>query len=1406
MHDGQIAAIRHETPRRFAMAAGVCVLSVAVLTLLGWAQNIVTLKSLAPGLITMKVNTACALLAAALSLVLQTVGQPRPARIWAARALALLPLVIGVLTLIEHTAHVDLGIDELLMRVSHTAADGALSGARMARATALCCVLSGLVLVLLDLRAAQVRTLVPILCLAVCGVAGLAGIGYAFWINELSAPGEFTPMALHSAASFMLLASGCLAARDPIAPLRVRNWPMRVKIVLLMLVVLLAPFLFFALLEIRAAASQLLEAEAALLGARAEQIASELDEFQRYHARAAAQLAASAAAAGCCQEQDARGAQVVDTMLKLQLTEDPELFGAAIVDLQGKIAFASSPRMLGIDVAQYGAVRSALAGVAMTSELHFERLGDGEQPVIAYLAPVRAVDGAFQGVAALWVRASALWERMSRANHLAGPDSFAVLLDQDGVRLAHTTNREGLFRPTGALDPDVLASAVLDRRFGERTQALLSDVRPFPEQFARATAAAPDGALFRGWAPLSNAYNYGVARRLQTMPWTVFYMGDEATLRQRLAPHVRNRALIAVLISTLALGVGMLFTTGNLRRLQAISAAAARIAAGELSTRVVVPSGDELGELGERFNNMAARLEAQAAVLNNVNAALEQRVQERTAALTESEQNLAITLDSIGDAVIATDETGRVERMNPVAERLTGWPLSEAKGKPLDEIFVILNESTREPVMSPVTRVLRDGLTVALANHTVLVCRDGGECPIADSAAPIFDAEQRLRGVVLVLRDVRDQYAAEDALRASEARYRELYETHPDMCATVEYGTDKIIECNQTLAQRLGYDKSELIGMPVIDLYEAPMFTQREADRGTFLRLGEFHDRERVLKCKDGRLFAASVSVTATQDGQGRVLAKCVWRDISVRKQADRDQQFMVELSELQHLSADPVELASNVCRRLAQYLGAARSCFMEVDLATDSFTIRDDYHGDVPSMAGEHSISFFGTALRDEQRAAKTTVVDDTAKDPRTAEAYELAYRRATTGSAICVPLLHEGRWIASLSVARKERHDWSAREIALVQGVAERSWLWIEHARLATRLRDAAARELNERSEQRFRALLDGVKEYAIYLLDTTGHISTWNGGAQRLKGYSESEVIGKHLSMFYTPEDQKSGKVQVALAKAVKEGRYEEEGFRVRKDGSRFWANVLITPLYDQDGKLEAFAKVTRDHSERRRTDEALRVRQEQLSASLKEREVLLQEVHHRVKNNLQVISSLLNMQMRQIADSQTRNALEECKTRVEAIALIHEKLYQSRDYANVPFSEYVRSLAHNVFHAAGISPANVKLEVEVEPVALAVDKAIPCGLILSELITNTLKHAFPANRNGKVHVTLRKLDHKLLLAVADNGVGMPQDFDVETSQSLGMQLVTTLVEQVHGQLEITRGEGTAFRIEVPMEAAS
>jgi two-component sensor histidine kinase/DNA-binding response OmpR family regulator len=222
------------------------------------------------------------------------------------------------------------------------------------------------------------------------------------------------------------------------------------------------------------------------------------------------------------------------------------------------------------------------------------------------------------------------------------------------------------------------------------------------------------------------------------------------------------------------------------------------------------------------------------------------------------------------------------------------------------------------------------------------------------------------------------------------------------------------------------------------------------------------------------------------------------------------------------------------------------------------------------------------------------------------------------------------------------------------------------------------------------------------------------------------------------------------------------------------------------------------------------ERMRV-EEQIEASLQEKEVLLKEIHHRVKNNLQIVSSLLNLQTGYVDDAQTLGVLRDSRHRIRSMALIHEKLYQSQDLARVDFGEYIRNLAAFLLRSYGELAEAIALKIETDEVFLGIDSAVPCGLILNELISNSLKHAFSTNGNrpldengingtqGEIRIELRADSAgQLSLIVSDNGVGLSPDLDYRHTSSLGLQLVNTLVRQLEGSVELDDSRGTAFHI--------
>lgn len=359
---------------------------------------------------------------------------------------------------------------------------------------------------------------------------------------------------------------------------------------------------------------------------------------------------------------------------------------------------------------------------------------------------------------------------------------------------------------------------------------------------------------------------------------------------------------------------------------------------------------------------------------------------------------------------------------------------------------------------------------------------------------------------------------------------------------------------------------------------------------------------------------------------------------------------------------------------------------------------------------------------------------------------------------------------------------------------------------------------------NDEQFRYAMEAAPTGMI-MIDRQGHIVLVNGQVERIFGYGRAELIGQPVEKL-VPERFRHAHAGFRSSFFVSpQTRLMGGGrdlFGLRRDGTEVPIEIGLNPLHmdGADFVLSSVADITeRKRNEREREElfvelqhlnaeleHRVEARTAELSATLREREVLLQEVHHRVKNNLQVISSLIAMQARRIDDGSGRTALEECQTRVQAIALIHEQLCRAKDYARIRFVEYAKTLVRNVFRAAGVSGNVVELDLQVDDAALTVEKAIPCGLILNELVTNALKHAFPDGRRGKLVVLFeRRSDGRLRLMVSDDGVGLPKDFDARTCPSLGVHLVRTLAEQLEGELSVTSDSGTCFEL-IFLERAS
>jgi PAS domain S-box-containing protein len=301
------------------------------------------------------------------------------------------------------------------------------------------------------------------------------------------------------------------------------------------------------------------------------------------------------------------------------------------------------------------------------------------------------------------------------------------------------------------------------------------------------------------------------------------------------------------------------------------------------------------------------------------------------------------------------------------------------------------------------------------------------------------------------------------------------------------------------------------------------------------------------------------------------------------------------------------------------------------------------------------------------------------------------------------------------------------------------------------------------------------------AIVSVDGQRSIILFNQGAEKMFGYTAEEVKEKPLE-FLLP----SGLYNESFSTAPGDGERREVRGRC-KDGTEFPAEASLSavPLEGQN----ILTLIMQDVSGRTFAEERLRT-------TLREREVLLEEIHHRVKNNLQVITSLLGLQARSIKDSATRKKFDESLYRIQAIAILHDILCQSASLAEIDFADYIRRLAEHLVRSYGAS-GRIRMHISLDPIYCHRDVASPCGLIVNELLSNAFKYAFPGGKSGEVRMELRREpEGRVQLLVGDNGIGLPPDLNWETSSTLGLRLVRTLARQMEAKVEIDSRNGTTF----------
>ncbi len=755
--------------------------------------------------------------------------------------------------------------------------------------------------------------------------------------------------------------------------------------------------------------------------------------------------------------------------------------------------------------------------------------------------------------------------------------------------------------------------------------------------------------------------------------------------------------------------------------------------------------------------------------------------------LIESERRYRNLAHNMSDVVIVMRPDGTLLYVSPSAEGVFGCD-PEAFLQLRDRDFILPEDLDRiNAEHGPLSE--RTSWRVQYRARR----QDGRTIWIEESGRRITQKGEPLQ-FVLVCRDVTEHKRDRQALAESEARYRLLAENVTDVISTMTLD-GKFLYISPAIEALTGHTPAERMQLAGYDTVHPE---DRERLRQVMARLRAGEERIRVeyrILHKDGHyVWVESIDRLLYDEATGEPQIITATRDVTERREAER----AIRESEARYRL-----LAENVTDVISS--SAPDGSFVYISPSIENLI------GRTPEEMIQMG-SYFNIHPEDRDKVA--AVVERLLEGDK----YGLVEYRVRHKDGHYVWVESTSRLIRDAATGEPQEIITVSRDISerkraeeSLRAYSERVQIMyeIDKAILAAQSPDAIARAVLDRLWQ-----LVGCDQSAVIIFDYEAETARML--AMQLydvtRTMPEAE-LPLHFFDYVTqgvydePEPRQGAMTDIHL---------EDIGFPLVQYGLVLYANVPLVV----HGQMIGILNMCRDHDEafsaqqmeiaaevadslavavyQARLQEALRDNMAHLQESLREKEVLLQEIHHRVKNNLQVVSSLLNLQKGNINDRDIIATLEESRSRVKAMALVHEWLYRSEDFARINFADYLRSLTAHLFSTYNVDAQRVRLEIKGKDFALSIDQAVPCGLIINEIVTNALAHAFPDAREGRITVSLESKGRRRELTISDDGVGLPEDVNWHNTQTLGLQLISILTQQMGGTVKVDRTNGTAFHI--------
>ena len=589
-------------------------------------------------------------------------------------------------------------------------------------------------------------------------------------------------------------------------------------------------------------------------------------------------------------------------------------------------------------------------------------------------------------------------------------------------------------------------------------------------------------------------------------------------------------------------------------------------------------------------------------------------------------------------------------------------------------------------------------------------------------------------------KEIKERLRVEEELNTTQQYTKSIIESSLDViCATDESG--KVTEFNRAAQKTFGYSREEVVGKNVSILY-----VDKTKTLGKQVKKTGFYAGEVLNKRKNGEEFISYLAASVLKNKKGKTIGLMgVSRDITeIRKAQNLLEQSEEKYRDLFENATDLIQSVDHKGKILF-----VNNSWKEALGYTDEEIKNINIFEIISPKKKAHCLEIFGKIFKGEKF-----------------ENIEVVF------------ITKEGEEIiaeGNVSVKFEEGIPVSTRGI----------------------FRNVTANRISRNKliekEQRLSAIINN-SEDLILSIDKNYNIIEFNQAVEKLVKQRYGKTVVPGMSVFETVNPEWIDRFTVIYEKVFK-GKLYHEVFTAEEQGTTAYYETFYNPIKNAEGKTNGIAIFSQDITRRE-------INERKVKLALNEKEILLKEVHHRVKNNLQVVSSILNLQSAYIEDENILMLLSESQNRIKSMSFIHEALYQTKDFSSIDFKEYILNLSNNLIHSYQIYGDLVDLVLNVEKVLLNLDQAIPCGLIVNELFSNALKYAFEPNTAGSITIALTHNNKdEIKLIVKDNGKGLPNNFDFRKTESLGLQLVTTLVEQIDGTIncETKKGKGTAFIIE-------